>query len=140
MHASVIRLRPKYSNHIWAIDFVHGKLSNGRPYKMLTPWTTIHVKPEFICSDNGPEFVFDLLQTWLQCVGLEPSTSTQAHHKRMGITKGSTTHSETKSLTQTGFKQPIKRKPQENCWIKEYYHIRPHQGLAMDLQYRKLRP
>ena len=34
--ASVICLRPKYPNHIWAIDFVHDKLSNGRPYKMLT--------------------------------------------------------------------------------------------------------
>jgi len=34
--ASVIRLRPKYPNHIWAIDFVHDKLSNGRPYKILT--------------------------------------------------------------------------------------------------------
>lgn len=34
--ASVIRLRPKYPNHIWAIDFVHDKLSNDRPYKMLT--------------------------------------------------------------------------------------------------------
>jgi putative transposase len=32
----VIRLRPKYENRIWAIDFVHDKLSNGRPYKMLT--------------------------------------------------------------------------------------------------------
>ena len=34
--ASLIDLRPKYPNHIWAIDFVHDKLSNGRPYKMLT--------------------------------------------------------------------------------------------------------
>ena len=34
--ASVIRLRPKYPNHIWAIDFVHDKLSNGRTCKVLT--------------------------------------------------------------------------------------------------------
>jgi transposase InsO family protein len=53
--ASVIRLRPHYPNHIWSIDFVHDKLSDQRPYKMLTvideytreaywplpPWTAI---------------------------------------------------------------------------------------------------
>ena len=33
--SSVVRLRPTHSNHIWAIDFVHDKLSNGRSYKML---------------------------------------------------------------------------------------------------------
>ena len=35
-NSSVIRLRPTHPNHIWAIDFVHNKLSNGRSYKMLT--------------------------------------------------------------------------------------------------------
>ena len=34
--SSVIRLRPMHPNHVWAIDFVHDKLSNGRSYKMLT--------------------------------------------------------------------------------------------------------
>jgi len=34
--ASVIRLRPYYANHIWPIDFVHDRLSSGRPHKMLT--------------------------------------------------------------------------------------------------------
>ena len=34
--SSIIRLRPTHPNHVWAIDFVHDKLSNGRTYKMLT--------------------------------------------------------------------------------------------------------
>ena len=34
--ASIIRLRPHFPNHVWSIDFVHDKPSNGRPYKMLT--------------------------------------------------------------------------------------------------------
>ena len=34
--SSIIRLRPTRPNHVWAIDFVHDKLSNGRSYKMLT--------------------------------------------------------------------------------------------------------
>ncbi len=29
-------MRPQHPNHIWSVDFVHDKLSNGRPYKMLT--------------------------------------------------------------------------------------------------------
>lgn len=34
--SSVIRLRPQYPHPIWSVDFVHDKLSSGRPYKMLT--------------------------------------------------------------------------------------------------------
>ena len=32
----MIRLRPQYENHIWSVDFVHDRLSNGRPYRLLT--------------------------------------------------------------------------------------------------------
>ncbi len=29
-------MRPTHQNQVWAIDFVHDKLINGRSYKMLT--------------------------------------------------------------------------------------------------------
>ena len=29
-------MRSNGLNHVWAVDFVHDKLSNNRPYKMLT--------------------------------------------------------------------------------------------------------
>ena len=98
--SSIIRLRPKYPNHIWSIDFVHDKLSNGRSYKMLTvldeytrealtvtvkprmgnadvlealyPLLLKHGKPAFIRSDNGPEFVAEAFQEWLTKVGVKP--------------------------------------------------------------------
>ena len=82
--SSIIRLRPTHPNHVWSVDFVHDKLSNGRSYKMLTVLDEYtrqalavevrtrmgsedvlevlyglflrHGKPDFVRSDNGPEF------------------------------------------------------------------------------------
>ena len=34
--SSIIGMHPNVPNHVWAIDFAHDKLSNNRPYKMLT--------------------------------------------------------------------------------------------------------
>ena len=98
--SSIIRLRPQYRNHIWSVDFVHDKLSSGRPYKMLTvldeytrealcvqvrarmgsadvlealyPLLLKHGKPGHIRSDNGPEFIAAGLQDWLSKVGIKP--------------------------------------------------------------------
>ena len=89
-NSSVIRLPPTHSNYIWAIDFIHDKLSNGRGCKMLTvldeytrealcvavrpkmnahdvldapdPLLMKHGKPEFIRSDSGSEFITMHLQ------------------------------------------------------------------------------
>ena len=98
--ASVIRLRPHAPNHIWSIDFVHDKLSNHRPYKMLTvideytrealsvtvanamgssevlealyPLLLKRGKPEYLRSDNGPEFSSEPFKEWLTKVGIKP--------------------------------------------------------------------
>ena len=98
--SSIIRMRPTHPNHVWAIDFVHDKLSNGRSYKMLTvleeftrqalavkvrarmgagdvlevlyPLLLSHGAPEYIRSDNGPEFAAAALQVWLRRVGIKP--------------------------------------------------------------------
>ena len=89
-----------HPNHVWAIDFVHDKLSNGRSYKMLTVLDEFtrqalcvevqekmnsddvlrvmhrllmkYGKPECIRSDNGGEFVAEHLQKWLRKVGVKP--------------------------------------------------------------------
>ena len=98
--ASIIRLRSTHPNHVWSVDFVHDKLSNGRSYKMLTVLDEHtrqalavevrarmgsadvldvlyglflrHGKPEFVRSDNGPEFAAVTTQEWLKRVGVKP--------------------------------------------------------------------
>ena len=79
---------------------MHDKLSNGHSYKIFTvldeytrealcvavrpkmnandvldalhPLLMKHGKPEFIRSDNGPEFIATHLQDWLKKVGIKP--------------------------------------------------------------------
>jgi transposase InsO family protein len=98
--SSIIRLRPQHPNHVWSVDFVYDKLSNGRSYKMLTvldeytrqalavvvrtrmrsedvlevPYGLFlsHGTPEFIRSDNGPEFASQETQSWPEKVGVNP--------------------------------------------------------------------
>ena len=96
----IIWLRPTHPNHVWAIDFVHDKLDNGRSYKMLTvldeytrqalavtvrtrmraddvpealyPLVLRHGSPEYIHSDYGPEFIAQTMQDWLARVVIKP--------------------------------------------------------------------
>lgn len=97
---STIRLRPERSNHVWSYDFVVDQTRDGRPIKMLTvideftrECLAIAVRrritsaevievmaelflargtPEFIRSDNGPEFIAEPLREWLKSLEISP--------------------------------------------------------------------
>ena len=157
--ASVIRLRPLYPNHIWSIDFVHDKLTTGRPYKMLTvldeytrealciavaprmgseevlealyPLLLRHGKPDYIRSDNGPEFTASSFRQWLTRVGIQPiqifpgSPWENGYNERFnGTLRREVLNAEwfaTTRQAQAAIKQ----------WLKQYNHIRPHHALGM---------
>jgi putative transposase len=90
---SCIRLRPTHRNHVWSYDFVADRTSEGRKMRILniideytreclsmrvdrtiTASDVIETLkdlfvmrgiPEHIRSDNGPEFVAELVRNWL---------------------------------------------------------------------------
>ena len=157
--SSVIRLRPKYPNHIWSIDFVHDKLSNNRPYKMLTVLdeytrealcvavntkmgseqvmeTLFHLflkhgKPEHIRSDNGPEFISEKLQTWLNKIGIKPLRIYPGSPRENGYNErfnGTLRH---EVLNAEWFTTTEQAKIVINKWLRTYNTIRPHQALNM---------
>ena len=157
--SSVIRLRPKYPNHIWSIDFVHDKLSNNRPYKMLTVLdeytrealcvvvdskmsseevmdTLFHLflkhgKPEHIRSDNGPGFIFEKLQTWLTKNGIKPLHIYPSSPWENGYNERFNGTLRHEVLNAEWFTTIEQAKIVINKWLRTYNTIRPHQALNM---------
>jgi transposase InsO family protein len=156
---SVIRLRPKYPKHIWSIDFVHDKLSNGQPYKMLTvldeytrqalsvtvkrkmgssdvlealyPLLLRHGKPEYIRSDNGPEFIAEALQSWLKRVGIKPIQIYPGSPWENGYNERFNGTLRREVLNAEWFTTTDQAQIVINQWLQQYNHIRPHQALDM---------
>ena len=95
---SCIRLRAEHKNHVWSYDFVYDELSNHRSIRWLNIideytreclftmpakiWrngmiievlSALFMKrgvPEYIRSDNGPEFIAKKLKEWIHSVGV----------------------------------------------------------------------
>jgi len=157
--SSIIRLRPQYPNHIWSVDFVHDKLSSGRPYKMLTvldeytrealcvhvqarmgsadvlealyPLLLKHGKPEYIRSDNGPEFIAAALQDWLTKVGIKPIQIYPGSPWENGYNERFNGTLRREVLNTEWFTSIDQARIVINTWLKQYNHIRPHQALGM---------
>ena len=96
---SCVRLRPEHPNHVWSYDFLMDRTYDGRSMRMLTlideytrECLTIdvdrkikamdvveqlanlflfHGVPEYIRSDNGPEFVSKQIRHWLKASGVQ---------------------------------------------------------------------
>jgi transposase InsO family protein len=92
---SCVRMRPEHPNYVWSYDFVMDRTYDGRSLRMLTlideytrECLTIDVArkikamdvverladlfvfrgtPEYIRSDNGPEFVSRQVRHWQRC-------------------------------------------------------------------------
>ena len=152
-------MRPKYPNHIWAIDFVHYKLSNGRKYKMLTvldeytrealcvsvaakmgaadvlevlyPLLLKRGTPEYIRSDNGPEFAAAPFQDWLRRVGIQPIRIYPGSPWENGYNERFNGTLRREILNAEWFTSTRQAQVVIDIWRKQYNHVRPHHALGM---------
>jgi putative transposase len=158
-NASIIRLRPQYPNHVWSIDFVHDKLSNGRNYKMLTvldeytrealsvnvatrmgsaevlealyPLLLRRGKPEYLRSDNGPEFSSAPFKDWLLRVGITPIQIYPGSPWENGYNERFNGTLRREILNAEWFATTKQAQTVINQWLRQYNHVRPHHALGM---------
>ncbi len=92
-----MRLKAEHANHVRSYDFVHHRTHDGKAFRMLNildeysrECLSIHAKrklnstdvidiltdlfilrgvPEYIRSDNGPEFIAKAVRNWIDAVG-----------------------------------------------------------------------
>ena len=100
---SCVRLRPERPNHVWSYDFVQDRTADGRLYRTLniideytrealmirvdrklnstdvldalTDLFILRGPPEYIRSDNGPEFIAQKVRDWIAAVGARTAYS-----------------------------------------------------------------
>ena len=138
---------------------MHDKLSNGRSYKILTvlddytrkavyvvvrskmsandvlaalyPLFVHHGKPEFIRSDNGPEFVATKLREWLQSVGIKSLHIYPGIPCENGYNERFNGTLRLEVLNAEWFHGTQNLQSGINTWPEQYNPIIPHKTLGM---------
>jgi len=147
-----------HPNHVWAYDFIHDACSSGRKLKLLTvvdeftreclaiavdtsiraggvievlqPLFDQRGRPQFLRSDNGPEFVAQKLKAWLTEAG------TQTHYIEPGSPwqngYGESFHSRLRDecLNAEVFANLAEAQVVIEFWRREYNQERPHSSLG----------
>jgi len=155
---SCVRLRATHPNHVWSYDFVSDRTSDGRPIRMLNvideftrqslliqvarklkaidvleclaELFIIHGTPVYIRSDNGPEFVAELIRGWLQRLGVQTLFIEPGSPWENGYIESFNGKLRYELLDGEIFDTILEARVVTEAWRREYNTIRPHSSLG----------
>ncbi|HJW30860.1 MAG TPA: IS3 family transposase, partial [Saprospiraceae bacterium] len=155
---SCVRLKPERKNHVWSYDFVTDRTSNGRAIRMLTildehtreclaikvsrTLTSYDVieqladlmvergTPDFIRSDNGPEFTSDGIRGWLGRLGVKTLFIEPGSPWENGYIESFNGKLRDELLNGEIFDTLLEAQVVIERWRKEYNSERPHRSLG----------
>ena len=107
------------------------KMGSAEVLEALYPLILKHGKPEYIRSDNGPEFIAAALQEWLVRVGINPIQIYPGSPWENGYNERFNGTLRREVLNAEWFATTKQAQTVINQWLKQYNHIRPHQALNM---------
>ena len=154
---SCVRLRPTHRNHVWSYDFVATRTHDGRPLKILTiidehtrrclalvvdrrmgsddvlhcltDLFVNHGAPEYIRSDNGPEFTAEAVRGWLQALHVQTLYIEPGSPWENGYNESFNGKLRDEVLNGEIFYTLKEAQVIIERWRKEYNTIRPHSSL-----------
>ena len=149
---------PERPNEVWAVDFVHDSLIDGRRIRALTivdlcsrevPWiemaTSIpgervarileqlaeaHDVPKRIVSDNGPEFLSIAMATWAEDRGVELDFIEPGKPVQNAFVESFNGTFRDECLNEHWFTSLRDAKEKIEAWRKRYNEERPHSSLG----------
>jgi putative transposase len=155
---SCIRLRPTYRNHVWSYDFVADRTADGRAIRMLTivdehtrECLSIDVSrrltsedvlerlsdlfvrrgvPDYIRSDNGPEFTATRVREWLERVEVKTLFIEPGSPWENGYVESFNGKLRDELLNREVFDTLLEAKVLIERWRRAYNTIRPHSSLG----------
>ena len=155
---SCIRLRPEYKDHVWSYDFMIDRIVDGRSFKILniideytreclailvackiTNQDVINLLfnlfilrgiPEYIRSDNGPEFTAKAIRNWLERLGVKTLFIEPGSPWENGYVESFNGKLRDELLNREIFTTLDEAKVLIEQWRKEYNQIRPHSSLG----------
>jgi len=154
---SCVRRRPEYKNHVWAYDFVQDRTHDGKAFRILTvideysreclalkvarklksvdvletlaDLFIIKGIPDYIRSDNGPEFTAVILREWLTRIGSKTLFIEPGSPWENGFNESFNGKLRDELLNGEIFYTLKEAKVLIEEWRKNYNTIRPHSSL-----------
>jgi transposase InsO family protein len=155
---SCVRRRPEYTDHVWSYDFVHARTSDGSAFKILTlidEYTreslaidvdrslnsedvlvrleelfVLRGVPDYIRSDNGPEFTANAVREWLSRVGVKTLFIEPGSPWENGYNESFNGKLRDELLNGEIFDTLYEAKVLIEDWRREYNTFRPHSSLG----------
>ena len=110
---------------------VRPKMNANDVLETLHPLLIKHGKPEFIRSDNGPEFIATHLQEWLKRIGIKPMQIYPGSPWENGYNERFNGTLRKEVLNAEWFHTTRQAQVAINLWLRQYNQIRPHHALNM---------
>ncbi|WP_135507644.1 IS3 family transposase [Roseovarius aestuariivivens] len=155
---SCIRLRPERPNHVWSYDFMQDRTADGRAYRILniideftrealmiridrklnstdvldalTDLFILRGPPDYIRSDNGPEFVAQKVRDWIAAVGAKAAFIEPGSPWENGYCESFNARFRDELLNGELFYSIKEARIIIEDWRKHYNTVRPHSALG----------